>query len=193
MRLGVPTAISHGMWLNIPDYDAPTQLSKPRERNTRYVDAVQTIPKDTLYPMCGMNLAFDRQAIGAAMYFGLQGQGYPLGPFDDMFAGWISKKIIDQLGLGVKTGLPYVWHSKASNPFDNLRKEYNGICWLEDLVPFFQGLKLTKTTAEECMLEVADAIENDATLATLHTNYFKKLAAGMRVWVSLWRELNATP
>ena len=29
------TAISHGLWLNIPDYDAPTQLVKPRERNTR--------------------------------------------------------------------------------------------------------------------------------------------------------------
>jgi hypothetical protein len=27
------------------DYDAPTQLVKPRERNTRYVDAVMTVPK----------------------------------------------------------------------------------------------------------------------------------------------------
>lgn len=24
----------------------------------------------------------------------------------------------------MKTGLPYIWHSKASNPFVNLRKEY---------------------------------------------------------------------
>ena len=45
MREGVPTAVSHGLWLNIPDYDAPTQLVKPLERNTRYVDAVLTIPK----------------------------------------------------------------------------------------------------------------------------------------------------
>jgi len=36
LREGVPTAISHGLWLNIPDYDAPTQLVKPLERNTRY-------------------------------------------------------------------------------------------------------------------------------------------------------------
>ncbi|KAL0291615.1 UNVERIFIED_CONTAM: putative UDP-arabinopyranose mutase 1 [Sesamum calycinum] len=56
MREGVPTAVSHGLWLNIPDYDAPTQLVKPLERNTRYVDAVLTIPKGTLFPMCGMNL-----------------------------------------------------------------------------------------------------------------------------------------
>jgi len=27
LREGVPTAVSHGLWLNIPDYDAPTQVS----------------------------------------------------------------------------------------------------------------------------------------------------------------------
>lgn len=26
LREGVPTAVSHGLWLNIPDYDAPTQV-----------------------------------------------------------------------------------------------------------------------------------------------------------------------
>lgn len=45
LREGAPTAISHGLWLNSPDYDAPTQLVKPMERNNRYVDAVLTIPK----------------------------------------------------------------------------------------------------------------------------------------------------
>nr|DAD48892.1 TPA_asm: hypothetical protein HUJ06_018829 [Nelumbo nucifera] len=48
---GVPTAVSHGLWLKIPDYDAPTQLVKPLERNTRYVDAVLTVPKGTLFPV----------------------------------------------------------------------------------------------------------------------------------------------
>ncbi|KAJ6868727.1 hypothetical protein NC651_033723 [Populus alba x Populus x berolinensis] len=67
LREGVPTAVSHGLWLNIPDYDAPTQLVKPLEKNTRFVDAVMTIPKGTLFPMCGMNLAFNRELIGPAM------------------------------------------------------------------------------------------------------------------------------
>lgn len=40
LREGVPTAISHGLWLNIPDYDAPTQLVKPRERNTRLINPI---------------------------------------------------------------------------------------------------------------------------------------------------------
>lgn len=45
----------------------------------------------TLFPMCGMNLAFDRKLIGPAMYFGLMGQGQPWGRYDDMWAGWCSK------------------------------------------------------------------------------------------------------
>jgi hypothetical protein len=57
----------------------------------RYVDAVLTIPKGTLFPMCGMNLAFDRELIGPAMYFGLMGDGQPIGRYDDMWAGWCMK------------------------------------------------------------------------------------------------------
>ena len=79
--------------------------------------------------MCGMNLAFDRELIGPALYFGLMGDGQPIGRYDDMWAGWCAKVICDHLGLGCKTGLPYLWHSKASNPFTNLRKEYKGIFW----------------------------------------------------------------
>uniref|UniRef100_A0A804U9H8 Glyceraldehyde 3-phosphate dehydrogenase NAD(P) binding domain-containing protein n=1 Tax=Zea mays TaxID=4577 RepID=A0A804U9H8_MAIZE len=76
-------------------YDAPTQLVKPLERNTRYVDAILTIPKGTLFPTCGMNLAFDRELIGPAMYFGLMGDGQPIGlvlqPFD-----WIKKTFFEK-------------------------------------------------------------------------------------------------
>ena len=52
---------------------------------------VLTIPKGTLFPMCGMNLAFDRELIGPAMYFGLMGDGQPIGRYDDMWAGWCVK------------------------------------------------------------------------------------------------------
>ena len=50
-----------------------------------------TIPKGTLFPMCGMNLTFDRELIGPAMYFGLMGDGQPIGRYDDMWAGWCMK------------------------------------------------------------------------------------------------------
>ena len=51
----------------------------------------------------------------------------------------VAQIICDHLGLGVKTGLPYIWHSKASNPFVTLKKEYSGIFWQEEIIPFFQA------------------------------------------------------
>lgn len=75
LRAGVPTVVSHGIWLNMPDYDAPTQLLKPGERNSRFFDTAITIPYKTLYPLCSMNLAFDRELIGPAMMQALMGDG----------------------------------------------------------------------------------------------------------------------
>jgi len=44
MREGAITAVSHGLWLNIPDYDAPTQLVKPLEKNSRKFDLPLRLP-----------------------------------------------------------------------------------------------------------------------------------------------------
>lgn len=190
-REGVPTAISHGLWLNIPDYDAPTQLVKPLERNSRYVDAVMTIPRGTLFPMCGMNLGFNRELIGPAMYFGLMGDGQPIGRYDDMWAGWCAKVICDHLSLGVKTGLPYIWHSKASNPFVNLKKEYKGIYWQEEIIPFFQSVVLPKEckSVQECYLELSKLVKEK--LGSLDP-YFQKLGDAMVTWIEAWEEVHKT-
>lgn len=60
----------------------------------------------------------------------------------------------------MKTGKPYIWHSKASNPFVNLKKEYKGIFWQEDIIPFFQSMALPEscTTVEQCYLELAGQV-----------------------------------
>jgi len=42
-----------------------------------------------------------------------------------MWAGWASKTVADHLGVGSKSGHPYIKHNKASNPFTNLMKEYD--------------------------------------------------------------------
>ncbi|KDO72286.1 hypothetical protein CISIN_1g038078mg, partial [Citrus sinensis] len=154
-----------------------------------YVDMVLTIPKGTLFPMCGMNLAFDRHLIGPAMYFGLMGDGQPIGRYDDMWAGWCTKVICDHLNLGVKTGLPYIFHSKASNPFVNLKKEYKGIFWQEDIIPFFQAVTLPKecTTVQECYIELSKQVKEKLSKVD---PYFDKLADAMVTWIEAWDELN---
>ena len=94
------------------------------------------------------------------------------------------------MGWGVKTGLPYIWHSKASNPFVNLRKEYNGIFWQEEAVPFFQSLTLPKecTSVQQCYMELAKLVKEK--LGKVDP-YFTKLADGMVTWIEAWEELNS--
>ncbi len=182
LRAGVPTAMSHGMWLNVPDYDGPTQLgieasAKPAAVSMRHVDAVITIPRGTLFPCCGMNLAFDRLAVGPCMYFGIMGAGYPWGRYEDMWAGWCTKVIADHLGLGVKTGKPYVFHSKASDPYANWTVEVAGIDWQEEIIPFFAALRLSEEsdTVVKAYRELAGHVR--AQLTRLDP-YFNTLADG---------------
>ncbi|CAF3079519.1 unnamed protein product [Rotaria socialis] len=185
LRRGVPTAISHGIWLNAPDYDAPTQLLKVDERNTLLADITVTVPAGVLYPMCSMNVAFNRELIGPAFMQGLSGIGMPWARYDDMFAGWASKVVADHLGLGVKTGAPYVRHNKASNPFTNLKKEYMGLFWQEDIIDFFQRVRFSSsaTTPQACYLELSQMIRKN--LSRLN-EYFGRLARAMEIWIEQW-------
>lgn len=98
--------------------------------------------------------------------------------------------ICDHLGLGVKTGLPYIWHSKASNPFVNLKKEYKGIYWQEELIPFFQSVVLPKecTTVQKCYLDLAKLVKEK--LGDIDP-YFHKLSEAMVMWIEAWDELNS--
>lgn len=97
--------------------------------------------------------------------------------------------ICDHLGLGVKTGLPYLWHSKASNPFVNLKKEYKGIYWQEEIIPFFQSAVLSKecTTPQKCYVELSKLVKEK--LGPIDP-YFGKLADEMVTWIDCWNELN---
>ncbi|KAF8059966.1 hypothetical protein N665_1223s0024 [Sinapis alba] len=191
MREGAITAVSHGLWLNIPDYDAPTQLVKPLERNSRKFDIFTEVTN--FFKALMMNQCFFwlySELIGPAMYFGLIGDGQPIGRYDDMWAGWCVKVICDHMGWGVKTGLPYIWHSKASNPFVNLRKEYNGIFWQEEAIPFFQSVTLPKEcdSVQQCYKELAVLVKDN--LGKVDP-YFIRLADGMVTWIEAWEELNA--
>ncbi|CAI8617458.1 unnamed protein product [Vicia faba] len=134
-------------------------LVKPHERNTRFVDAVMTIPKGTLFPMCGMNLAFNRELIGPAMYFGLMGDGQPIGRYDDMWAGWCIKVICDHLGYGVKTGLPYIWHSKKC--YIELSKQVKEK--LGTIDPYFVKLADAMVTWVEAWDEINNTVSEETT------------------------------
>jgi reversibly glycosylated polypeptide / UDP-arabinopyranose mutase len=106
LQAGVPMAVSHGLWMQTADYDAPTQLLKPEEHVTTMHNIAITIPINVFYPMCSMNVAFLWEIVCSAFMQGLMGEGHSWAHYGDMFARWASKAVADHLGYGVKSGVP---------------------------------------------------------------------------------------
>ncbi len=208
--------LSHGLWTNVPDLDAPTQLTwrggdfdVPNASHLGPESRI--VPRGSYYPMCGMNLAWRRE-ITPLMYHLLMGQrakpgtaGLPARvdaleklPFDrfgDIWCGIISKKILDVMGASVSTGWPFIRHERASDPFKNLVKEAAGI---EVNEVFWEHVDMF-----EPAVEVDDIILNDeyahlyrsmgAHVRRFRTfpqyeNYFDDLGIAMMRWAELFDE-----
>lgn len=123
VRHEAEVVLSHGVWEGIKDWDAPTQLVRGNPDVSFYKGP---IPKGVFYPMCGMNIAFKRKLL-PYMYFAPMGHKVGLDRFGDIWCGIESKKVIDQKGWAVVSGYANVFHSRASNVFENLSKEAKGI------------------------------------------------------------------
>lgn len=123
VRQEAEVVLSHGVWENVADWDAPTQLVLGAERPVTFPKA--PIPKGIYYPMCGMNIAFKRKML-PHMYqapFSVNEDGTGIGRVDDILCGIYSKKEIDKEGWAVVTGYARVWHERASNVYKNLKLE----------------------------------------------------------------------
>ncbi|KAM0056679.1 putative UDP-arabinopyranose mutase [Helianthus debilis subsp. tardiflorus] len=193
LRSGVPCVLSCGLWLNLADFDAPTQSLKPELRNSRYVDAVLTVPKNSLMPMSGINIAFDREVVGPAILPALklakEGK-FRWETMEDVWCGLVVKVVCDHLQLGVKTGIPYVWRNERGSAIDSLKKEWEGVKLMEELIPFFQTLKLSQeaVTAEACVMEMAVAIKKG--MGSSHPE-LANAAGNMVEWVKIWKEVKS--
>ena len=194
MRSGVECGLSCGLWLNLADYDAPTQALKPEQKNSRYVDAVLTVPAGALMPVSGINMAFNRELVGPALLPALRlaGEGkLRWETAEDIWSGMCVKVICDHLGLGVKSGLPYVWRKERGNAIESLKKEWEGVKLMEEVVPFFQSVRLqpSATTAEDCMVEMAKTVKEQLGQTD---PMFARAAEAMVEWVKLWKAVQSS-
>jgi reversibly glycosylated polypeptide / UDP-arabinopyranose mutase len=182
-----PVMVHHGLWSGVPDLDGRTQLGSPALRFGP-AELAETVPAGQLFPMCGMNLAFRRDA-APLMYMLLMGQDpaggrYPYDRFDDMWAGLFAKLAADRLGWAVTSGWPSVEHSRASDAARNAEIEAPGIAVHEDLWPYLKDVSLAGAkTAAGCYRQFADAITGFR-----DEPYWRELGDAMRRWTALMEE-----
>lgn len=123
--------LSHGVWSNVLDWDAPTQLMDnyglglmSDTSNIAFLRCA--VPKGIYAPFCGMNLAFRRELLPYA-YWAPTVRLRGCERFDDIWAGIHIKDTCDENGWACVTGYSIVEHNRASDPIKNLAKEAVGI------------------------------------------------------------------
>ncbi|EYU39764.1 hypothetical protein ABFS82_06G175100 [Erythranthe guttata] len=193
LRTGVECGLSCGLWLNLADLDAPTQALKPELRNSRYVDMVLTVPARTMLPVSGINIGFNSELVGPALMpaFRLAKEGkLRWETVEDIWSGMCVKVVCDHLKIGVKSGVPYVWRQERGNAVESLKKEWEGVKLMEDVVPFFQGLRLSEgaVTAEDCVGEIASKVKE---VLGGNDPMFARAAETMVEWIKLWKRVRA--
>ena len=123
VRQEAPVMLSHGVWEGVYDWDAPSQLLKGDKKVDFYKGV---IPKGIFFPMCGMNLAFRREAL-PYVYFAPVGKFRGAERFDDIWMGLEVIKDFAKLNWAIVSGYAKVEHQRASNVFASLEKEAVGI------------------------------------------------------------------
>lgn len=202
--------VNHGLWTNVLDYDAPRQLAAPAPEKFAFDNRI--VPPGSYFPMCGMNLMWKAEAT-VLMYHLLMGHvvGWnswrftrtkndvkdhngssrslfklPFDRFGDIWCGIIMKKILDLTGNAASTGLPYIRHERASNPFTNLRKEANG---LEVNEKFWEHVDAFYTDPNRSFHVIYS--EMGAHVSTYaefpeHVEYFQALGTAMQAWAEMF-------
>lgn len=196
--------VNHGLWTNVVDYDAPTQLVNPIPEEFSFDNKI--VPSGSFFPMCGMNLMW-KADYTPLMYHLLMGNKldtssgeltkYPFDRFGDIWAGIFMKKCLDILGKSVSTGTPYIRHERASNPFTNLKKEANGLEVNEKLWEYVDSFISTATYThaggfDDTIKKTSWIYEELGTHITRfdqypeYKSYFIKLGHSMSSWAKLF-------
>ena len=206
--------VNHGLWTNVLDYDAPRQLVAPTKEEFSFDSRV--VPAGSYFPMCGMNVMWRAEAT-PLMYHLLMGQWnggkdvfgnmqsfkystapdglwrLPFDRFGDIWCGILMKRCVDLAGMGAATGMPYIRHERASNPFTNLRKEANGLEVNEKFWEYIDVFspEIPSRAHERVEFLAAIYLQLAAHVAAYdvfkeHVPYFKRLGMAMRAWAKFF-------
>lgn len=184
MKVGV----SMGLWANHADMDSlHSILSTPgTQPGFQPPRGVRLMSSEQLFPLCGMNLAFRKELL-PAMYFPKMGMDSRYSRFDDIWAGLVAQRAAAGVGYRVVVGDPIVDHQRASQPFDNLRREVPGLLLNEWLWEAFQDMGTSvvgASTVADSVMKIADWLMSVRDRSP-DPDYLRDWSSYLRTWVSL--------
>ena len=176
----VPIMLNHGMWTENAILDAAVQLSITSETGEISINE-GLIPRGNYYSLSNINLAFNAEA-APLMYFLLMGthNDFPFDGYGDVWCGIISKKIMDHLNWGCRSGHPFVINKQETNVWKSLKNDSNSLPVNESFWEKIDSIILTHDNAIGCYKQIADVI------GKWGHPYFQKLGKAMKIWSGLF-------
>lgn len=148
VRDEAPVMLSHGVWVNVPDFDGETQLALEARGPLPYTLPYYRgpIPRNVMAPICAMNVMFRREML-PHYYLAPMGadSGEPdLHRFGDIWGGIFALQAMHEKNWACYSGGSLVVHQRASDARKNCEQERLGRRWNEavfgsSVVPLYRG------------------------------------------------------
>jgi len=172
----VKVVLNAGLWLGDPDVDAVTRLCKPinADKYKRTHGDTFALNNGTWCPINTQNTSYAREIIPASFV------PPNVGRYDDIWCGYLLRKITDHLDHYVTYGSPLLFQKRNfHNLWDDLENEINGNIFTDHLIQTLNSITLKGTSYGDCYYELAEKLDE-----TLSENrvVFDGVIEGMKIW-----------
>ena len=177
-REKIRVVLNAGLWMGDPDVDAITRLCKPINAISfkRTYGNTFALAKGTWCPINTQNTSYSREIIPASFV------PPNVGRYDDIWSGYLLRKITDHMGDYVTYGRPLLYQERnIHNLWHDLENELNGNVYTDHLINCFNNIKLTKTSYLECYYELAEKLKD---MISENRDVFESVLDGMQIWVN---------
>jgi hypothetical protein len=191
-------AVNAGLWSGDPDVDAATRIVTRCATREAFTQSY-LLGRGVRSPINTQNTAVMRAALPAYYYvkMGVSLAGLKLDRFGDIFSGYFVQLCAEAVGHRVRVGSPVVEHRRTPhNLYVDLWHELAGMVVLDDMVPLLETPLTPATDYGTAALELADRIEawaagqNGFLWGEALQDYFRNVAANLRLWVAACRQLD---
>jgi hypothetical protein len=177
----VRPVVNGGLWLGDPDVDALTRLDlEPAVARERETGPIALAP-GTWSPFGSQNTALLREVLPA--YFLLP----YVGRYDDVWAGYVVRRLADELGDVVTYGAPYVRHERNEHDaWRDLDDERFGITHTDVFLDALGACAISADDYASAYAEVAEQLPGELARAGGRAAEFDRVCEGLRLWAGVF-------
>ena len=186
-KITARAVVNAGLWLDDPDVDAIARLACPIRAVGPSDSYHSRIACDvgTWSPFNSQNTALHRDVIPAYILFPFVGR------YDDIWAGYVVRRISDHLGDVVTYGDPLVRQKRnPHNLFIDFDLERLGLETTETFIEALHACALTGKNYRDCFIELAGQFEGAIAAACVKPKInpaaFARVVEAMKLWAALF-------